>query len=447
MPGRQQWWKNALRQQIWPHRGNCDGPRLCHPILWKVIARRRTLLRHGNRCHIYTIRGHWLGWQAGPTQHQCIGPVGRPVIDHPSHHQMMCWSWGTWYIPIHICLHYHHLGFIAGMGPNRKRGSRVPMSTWRSPSILIRCHTMTKTRHYNVATTMAKDGKTCGWHWFHTFTGVWVSEWQKFNVKSSLVSSWSNRSGSSRHSHCGWCCRESGGHRKINLPVFQDEDMKDAVTFQSWHWDLTVYHHTGWQDCTLLPYIIHSLQGYPGELVRSSGTVITLDGILTMLDEHYNNVKALDALNQALFQLQMGEEMVSEWGCICQGTSKFSQFCSQNAFHWITLPNWSVTASMVGFLSSLKWWWYTSRKAVMRRHIPIISEWCRRLRKRKQWNHPTTHPQPVPASTRWQASFLCRNSKAVSQPWPPLHGWHTWRKRVLTRRNMSMVKTHMASKA
>ena len=33
-----------------------------------------------------------------------------------------------------------------------------------------------------------------------------------------------------------------------------------------------------------------------------------------MLDEHYNNVKALDALNQELFQLQMGEkEMVMEW--------------------------------------------------------------------------------------------------------------------------------------
>ena len=50
-------------------------------------------------------------------------------------------------------------------------------------------------------------------------------------------------------------------------------------------------------------------------LVRSSGTDITLDGILTVLDEHYNNVKALDALNQELFQLQMGEkETVLDWG-------------------------------------------------------------------------------------------------------------------------------------
>ena len=72
------------------------------------------------------------------------------------------------------------------------------------------------------------------------------------------------------------------------------------------------------------PYTICSLQGYPGELVRSLGTDLTLDGILTILDEHYNNVKALDALNQELFQLQMGDkETLSDWGCACQGISKF----------------------------------------------------------------------------------------------------------------------------
>ena len=28
---------------------------------------------------------------------------------------------------------------------------------------------------------------------------------------------------------------------KINLPIFKDEDPKDAVTYQSWRWDLVVY--------------------------------------------------------------------------------------------------------------------------------------------------------------------------------------------------------------
>ena len=51
---------------------------------------------------------------------------------------------------------------------------------------------------------------------------------------------------------------------KINLPVFKDKDAKDAVTYQSWRWDLTVYWQVGFGDCTLLPYAIWSLQGYPG---------------------------------------------------------------------------------------------------------------------------------------------------------------------------------------
>ena len=58
---------------------------------------------------------------------------------------------------------------------------------------------------------------------------------------------------------------------KISLLVFKDEDTKDAITYQSWHQDLTVYHSTGCWDCTLHPYIINSLQGYPGELVRVWG--------------------------------------------------------------------------------------------------------------------------------------------------------------------------------
>ena len=42
---------------------------------------------------------------------------------------------------------------------------------------------------------------------------------------------------------------------------------------------------------------------------------ITLDNVLTILDEHYNNIKALDALNQQLLQLQMADkETVSDQG-------------------------------------------------------------------------------------------------------------------------------------
>ena len=57
---------------------------------------------------------------------------------------------------------------------------------------------------------------------------------------------------------------------------------KDAVTYQSWRWDLTVHRCAGCRDHTPLPYTIRSLQGYPGELVWSSGTDITLDDVLTI---------------------------------------------------------------------------------------------------------------------------------------------------------------------
>ena len=101
---------------------------------------------------------------------------------------------------------------------------------------------------------------------------------------------------------------------KIILPVFKD---KDAVTYQSWMWDLTIYKQVGCRDHTLLQYAIQSLQGYPGELVWSSGMDITLDAVLTILDKHYNNVKVLDTLNQELYQLRMADkETVLDWG-IC----------------------------------------------------------------------------------------------------------------------------------
>ena len=50
--------RHALRWQIWPHGSSCDRPRPGHPILWKMILRRRTFLGEGVGCHIHTIRRH-----------------------------------------------------------------------------------------------------------------------------------------------------------------------------------------------------------------------------------------------------------------------------------------------------------------------------------------------------------------------------------------------------
>ena len=125
---------------------------------------------------------------------------------------------------------------------------------------------------------------------------------------ASLMLSRSDRSDGSWHPRRGREHQEEGAHMKINLPIFKDEDAKDAVTYQCWRWDLMVYWCEGCRDHTILPYAIRSLQGYPGELVWSSGIGITLDNVLTILDEHYNNMKALDALKQELFQLWMANK-------------------------------------------------------------------------------------------------------------------------------------------
>ena len=51
------------------------------------------------------------------------------------------------------------------------------------------------------------------------------------------------------------------------------------------------------------------------EFMRNSSMDITLDNVLTISDEYYNNVKVLDALNQELFQLWMGKkETMLDWG-------------------------------------------------------------------------------------------------------------------------------------
>ena len=48
---------------------------------------------------------------------------------------------------------------------------------------------------------------------------------------------------------------------------------------------------------------------------------ITLDNVLMILDEHYNNVKGLDALNKELFQLHMADKETFRFGSLPIQTS------------------------------------------------------------------------------------------------------------------------------
>ena len=60
---------------------------------------------------------------------------------------------------------------------------------------------------------------------------------------------------------------------------------------------------------------------------------ITLDDVLTILDEHYNNMKALDMMNQELFQLWMADkETVGIGVSASQDISKFWLLLSLTTF-------------------------------------------------------------------------------------------------------------------
>ena len=307
--------RHGLRWWIQPNRSSSDWHRLGHFVLWVVIIR-RTQFGWGKGHLIHLVRSHLLGQQTSPSEHQSSKP-----------------GWGQWLIaqaitkrsikprrpvctcsipPVSILFNFSN----QGQSP-WATGPSTPIEQWGVPNcnprplyqewglVLQKDWGQGQLELWPVPPPLPLPSPDCGFE----------SD-QSLASTSSMVSARSDRCGGSRHSHHGWKChRESGGHMKINLPVFKDEDMRDAVTYQSWHWDLTVYHHAGCWDCTLLPYTICSLQGYPGELVRSLWKDVTLEDVFAILDEHYNNVKALDALNQELFQLWMGEkETVLDWG-------------------------------------------------------------------------------------------------------------------------------------
>ena len=64
-----------------------------------------------------------------------------------------------------------------------------------------------------------------------------------------------------------------------------------------------------------LPYIFHSLQGFPGDLARSFSDDATLSDVLQMLDEHYGAVMTFDALRKELYSLKQGSNgNIAEFG-------------------------------------------------------------------------------------------------------------------------------------
>ena len=72
----------------------------------------------------------------------------------------------------------------------------------------------------------------------------------------------------------------------MNLLIFKDEKMKDAVTYCSWWWNMAIFHQMGLDDQHLLLYVFHSLQRLLGNLAQSLGKDATQSDVLQTLDEH-----------------------------------------------------------------------------------------------------------------------------------------------------------------
>ena len=102
--------------------------------------------------------------------------------------------------------------------------------------------------------------------------------------------------------------------------MFKDEKTKDVVTYHLWRWDVAIFHYSGWDDQHLLPYVIWSLQGFPGDLARSLGEDAALIDNLQTLDEHYGVVMTFDILSKELYSPKQGSgENVAEFGvCLLQ---------------------------------------------------------------------------------------------------------------------------------
>ena len=83
---------------------------------------------------------------------------------------------------------------------------------------------------------------------------------------------------------------------------------------------MSAFCHSGCDNCHLLPYVIRSLQGFPGDLVRNLGEDATLSDVLWMLDEHNGVMMTFDTLSKELYSLKqgMGENVALFGVCLSQ---------------------------------------------------------------------------------------------------------------------------------
>ena len=140
---------------------------------------------------------------------------------------------------------------------------------------------------------------------------------------------------------------------------------------------------------------------------------ITLNDVLMILDEHYNNVKALDTLNQELFQLWMADkETVSDWGICLLGHLEVLAFSfpdhfppncvaelKQDCFYG-RLPK--RLKAMVAYLKA------SPHKKTFSDYLQAVKKWKRK----NPWSYPKIHGARqliTPLNQKLLVSSLCQS--------------------------------------
>ena len=64
------------------------------------------------------------------------------------------------------------------------------------------------------------------------------------------------------------------------------------------------FHHSGWDDQHLLPYVSRSFQGFLRDLARSLGEDASMTDVLQTSDDHYGMMMTFDTLSKELYSLK-----------------------------------------------------------------------------------------------------------------------------------------------
>ena len=111
------------------------------------------------------------------------------------------------------------------------------------------------------------------------------------------------------------------GHPRTLAAAYDIEEWYEAWR-ESQNWELkqndVMNCRAGWPP--LSPYVFRLLQGFPGDLARSSGEDATLGNVLWMLDEHYGVMMTFNTLSKEFYSLKqgLGENVAKFRVCLSQ---------------------------------------------------------------------------------------------------------------------------------